>query len=160
MNKELRISRNLKIYIASSFDFVEGIKTEVIPALQNELGDNLIITRDWWANNVDLQAKHDNTDFKSFLSHPFTRLLCECDFTAIDDSDIVIIYNPRVKKQLTGANIEAGYAWGKGKTVILFGWFKKSAMYSRGIPIDTISDLKKMIRLHIVGAEWHQDKGV
>lgn len=146
-----------RVYIASSFDFIEGIKTEIIPLIRDIWGDQLQITRDWWANNVDLDVKHDDTSFPDFLGNGITRALCELDFSAIDISDIVIVYNPRVGKRLTGALIEAGYAWGKGKTVYLYGWFKKSAILSRGIYVNNENELKTILKLYKVGYDWNND---
>ncbi len=135
-------SRNFKIYIGSSFHFVDECK-EISRSLKHEFG--VETTRLWWDNHVVLGIKHDQTTFSEFLANSQTRALAECDFQAINESDLVIIYTED-KYKLTGALIELGYALGIGKTVILYGDFKKSAMFARCLHVTDYDDLRRIIR--------------
>ena len=54
----------------------------------------------------------------------------ERNFKGIDKADVLILVCPSDKpKKFNGANIELGYAIGKGKIVMSVGLLERSAMY-------------------------------
>lgn len=128
MNNKLHlgntISRNLKIYIGSSSKFIKQCN-ELSEKLENKL--DAIITRKWWKHYIKDKPEFEGMTDIEFYFHPQPKTICELDFKAIRDADIVIIYNENQYK-LTGAMIELGYGLALNKITYLVGKFKRSSM--------------------------------
>ena len=130
------------VYIGSSSKFVD--ECEKVAKLVSSMG--FTITRKWWSHYVkDSPEYPKDMDDRDFYDDPAIKFICEADFQAIREADLVIIATFEDYK-LTGGDIELGYALALGKPVIVYGKHKRSAMIARTIHIPpNLHSLKRVL---------------
>jgi len=136
----------MKIYLAGSFDAKDKIQ-KVSEMLKKE-GHS--ITVEWWKKDF---KKIDVPDAE-WYNLPQIKEVRIRNFNGIDEADALILVSSDIKKKYNGANIEIGYAIGKGKYVIIFGTVERSAMYHGCMMFATIEGL--INRLKRLDLEWDE----
>lgn len=126
----------MKFYIASSSKFIDDVKW--IAKKLEKAGHTC--TREWWKTYVKDKKEFESCTDIEFYQNPLIKLIEKLDFQAIDNADIVIIFNQNAKP-LTGALIELGYAVAKKKIVITMGEMKRSAMIASCIHVHNSEQL-------------------
>lgn len=125
----------IKVYIGSSSNFKKECEEL---ALNLRLAGEVEITRAWWNFYIKEETKFKEMTDLGFYAHVEPSLVGDLDLLAIDQADIVVIYAHDSYK-MTGAEVELGYALGKGKPVYVVGQIKRSAMHARCIHTDVDS---------------------
>lgn len=129
----------MKIYLASSFSLSNAVET-----LSNLLeAKGHIITVKWW--HKDFKKAFGTISDNEWYNLPKIKMICERNFRGIDKADILILFAPTIEaKKFNGANIEVGYAIGKGKRVLSVGKIERSAMY---LPIERCGNMEELLRI-------------
>lgn len=125
----------MKFYLASSFKLRPFVETtaKCLTALGHEIPDV------WW--NID--AKNDpEKDDRRWHAKPNVQAIAARHWKTIDECDaLILVSHPTESTRFTGANIELGYAVGRGKTVFTVGAIERSGMYAPAIKCDSITEL-------------------
>lgn len=130
------------VYIASSIKFKDEI--EALAHLLDQTW-SFKTTRHWWDRYIKDDKRVQQLSNKEFYSDPELQLIWEFDKQAIKDSEIVIVYTKN-GHQLTGALVELGIAKCLGKTVIICGEIKRSAVFCDCIHVKDEKELLEILR--------------
>ena len=130
----------MRVYLASSFklmDWVKAVRWEM-----EKVGIEITVV--WWETNFK-SALGEMTD-DEWYSRPEIERIRKRNFQGIDDADaLVLVCDPIAPCKFNGANVEVGYALGKGKPVYSIGALERSGMYQEVIrcssPTAVINDL-------------------
>jgi hypothetical protein len=127
--------KGMKLYLASSFDNTLYVK-RLAKGLE-EKGYKIMV--DWWNQDFKLLNMFDMEWYNFHL----IKEKYEIDTEGIDKSDALIIVGPmKGYQKFNGANIELGYALGKGKPVFSIGNLERSIMYYPVIKCRNLEELE------------------
>ena len=133
----------MKFYIASSF----ALKMECIK-VQHQIRENLTgcsIPDIWW--NIDAKEIPAEND-EAWHSLPEVKAIAERHWKTIRECDaVILVSHPTEPRKFTGANIEVGYALGRGIPVFSVGHLERSGMYSPVIRCKDVDELIKSLRI-------------
>lgn len=134
VKKEI-VNMNKVVYLASSFD----LKSRVISLAEQLKKHGIGVTVEWWNHDF----KEIDVPDSEWYNSDKIKWVKERNFKGIDDADAFILVCPdNVCKKFNGANIELGYAIGKGKPVFRYGNVERSAMYHG---VGTFADVDGLI---------------
>jgi nucleoside 2-deoxyribosyltransferase len=124
----------MEVYLASKFNLAKRVK-RIATMLQSE---KIGITVKWWEKDFKKIDLPDDEWYKLEI----IKQIKERNFNGIDKSDAVILICPINKTtKFNGANIEVGYALGKGKPVYSVGKIERSGMYYDVIKCESAYEL-------------------
>lgn len=131
----------MKFYLASSFRLKTRVQEvyEMLKLWGHEVPDI------WW--NID--AKNSGpTDNRAWAVTPLARVICARHWASIQVSDaLIIIADGESETRFTGANVECGFALGRGLPVFSVGQLERSAMYAQVIQAATVDELRELIEI-------------
>lgn len=133
----------MRLYLASSFDYAhicEAVR-KTVEAKGHTVPDV------WWnvRTKDDFKGKSDH----DFYADHIVQAIAVRHWRTIDSCDAVVLVANGEAKTFTGANVELGYAIGKGIPVLTLGGVKRSAMYCPAIHCDDLPEL--LNALDIIG---------
>lgn len=131
----------MKIYLASSFD--QKDKVERISKILEDLGHEIVVK--WWY--IDFKEKVNINDDDEWYDHPDIKMVKERNYKALLESDACILVCPDDKpKAFNGANLEIGFALGKGIPCFSIGKQARSGMYGDVKRSSNINELIKNLQ--------------
>lgn len=133
----------MRLYLASSFDYAH-----ICEAVQKAVEAKGHTIPDVWWNVRTKDAFKDKSESAFYDSH-IVKAIAVRHWRTIDACDAVVLVSDDSEKAFTGANVEVGYAIGKGIPVLTLGPLKRSAMYCPAIRCDDLADL--LDSLDIIG---------
>lgn len=126
----------MKIYLASSFK----LKSEVQKVHDALVAAGHSVPDVWW--NIDLKSL-DLPD-QQWYRHKDIIAIAERHWKNIREADVlVIVSHPTDSTRFTGANIELGYAHGRGVAVFSIGAIERSAMY---VPVRQTYEVAELVQ--------------
>lgn len=129
----------MKIYLASSFRFVEDVKKlQEWLITEGSQKDQHEITCEWW--HTDYKQHLKTKTINEWFSEPVIKVIYQRSLQAIRECDLLILVSPEPTK-FNGANVEVGMALALGKPVIAYGQVEKSGMYE---PLVRCSNLEQL----------------
>lgn len=144
----------MKVYVASSFSLIPRVE-RVVKVLEDW---GYEITVKWWARvyqveglgaqaTQDLKKIYAGLPPGEFYERPETLKSYLSDLGGIDEADALVLVGPKVASRgaLVGANIELGYALGKGKPCFSVGALMNSAMYAGLTQCRTYGELAQRV---------------
>ena len=117
----------MKVYLAARFEEIRRIR-----AFAEELrGLGIDVTSHWVEEPYDPKSDLDDPHY----TEKILRDISERDIRDIDAADTFVLFtiSPRTKFKRGGRHFETGYAWSKGKSIILVGPYENSFHYLPGI---------------------------
>lgn len=131
----------MRFYLASNFKRKHQL--EIIKYLLEEAGHT--VNDVWW--NVD-RKNHPEQDDRIWHGLPSIKAVASRHWKAISESDaLILISSEEQENTFTGANIELGYALGKGITCFSYGKIARSGMYSPVIQCHNLMELTEAIEI-------------
>lgn len=130
----------MKFYLASSFKRKQQLET-----IKNELESlGHVIPDVWW--NID--SKDDEMTNRDWHSLPTIKAIAIRHWKSIAECDALILISSEFEyTPFNGANIEVGYAIGKGLPVFTYRLIAKSAMYAPTIECLNLDELLDAINI-------------
>jgi nucleoside 2-deoxyribosyltransferase len=133
----------MRLYLASSFDCAAlCLATQKAVEARGHTVPDV-----WW--NVKTKDDFKKASESEFYDSHIVKAIAVRHWRTIDSCDAVILVSDDAKRQFTGANVEVGYAIGKGIPVLIVGPVKRSAMYC---PATRCADVVELLNaLDIIG---------
>ena len=132
----------MKFYLASKFALKDNVRRlcAILEAGGHQVPDV------WW--NID-GKNHPEQDNRKWHSLPMVRAIAIRHWNSIAQADaLILVSHPETPMTFTGANVEVGYAIGKGIPVFSIGKLERSGMYSPVIQCETIDELLEAISIY------------
>ncbi len=133
----------MKVYLASSFALAQEVE-KVYKAL---VASGHQVPDVWWHVDSKVDTWAVNLQDKEWMTHPIPRAIAQRHWGAIDSCDALVLVSQESGYKFTGANIEVGYAVGKGIPVLSVGKIERSAMYVPVIPAGNVEELLHLLNI-------------
>jgi hypothetical protein len=132
----------MRVYLASSFKLAADVERlyRRLLAAGHEVPDV------WWRVDTKTDTWAVHLPDREWMAHPVPRAIAQRHWQSIADSDaLVLVGAPEYSHRFTGANVEVGFAIGRGVPVLAIGCMERSAMYAPVIHADSEGQLLHLL---------------